>query len=210
MRIRILPREHGAYAQLGVPLVVALAAGRPGVAAFAFAVGAIALFFVHEPLLSLAAELGGRARATARAARRLEHNLAGELVLSSLLAGAAAPAAMAAGVAPGLALWMWAAWAAGFGVVTCAVHASVSRRARHGRDDAGAARVVGPVLAVAAGILVAVQPVPVIAVLPMVVAAVGISVARPSARQLRRVGWTLMAATLVAGVWMAIATRAAG
>ncbi|MBZ0235890.1 MAG: YwiC-like family protein, partial [Deltaproteobacteria bacterium] len=59
MRIRFLPREHGAYAQLGVPLVVALAAGRPGLAAAAFALAAIALFFVHEPVLSLAAELGG-------------------------------------------------------------------------------------------------------------------------------------------------------
>ncbi len=210
MRIRILPREHGAYAQLGVPLVVALAAGRPGVAAFAFALGAIALFFVHEPLLSLAAELGARARSTARAARRLEHSLAGELVLSSLLAGAAVPAAMAAGVASELALWMWAAWATGFGVVTCAVHGAVARRARHGRDHVRAARVLGPALAVTAGILVAFRPVPVVGVIPLVVAAVGIFVARPSARRLRRVGWTLMTATLVAGVWMVIATRAAG
>jgi hypothetical protein len=38
----LLPREHGAYAELGLPLVTGLALGRPGPASAALAVAALA------------------------------------------------------------------------------------------------------------------------------------------------------------------------
>ena len=44
------PREHGAYVQLLAPLLAALVAGRPTVAAGAWCVAAIAGFLAHEPL----------------------------------------------------------------------------------------------------------------------------------------------------------------
>ena len=63
-RVRPLnPREHGAYVQALVPLVVALAMGRPTVAAAALALLAVVLFWSHEPLAVL---LGHRGRRTLR------------------------------------------------------------------------------------------------------------------------------------------------
>lgn len=58
----LLPREHGAYAQLGFPLLTGLvyAGGHPG--GFAFAVAAVALFLAHEPLSILVGHRGVRLR----------------------------------------------------------------------------------------------------------------------------------------------------
>jgi hypothetical protein len=69
----LAPREHGAYGQLGVPVVVSLALGTPNVAAFGIAIGAFATFFAHEPLLVLLGQRGAKARALdgPRAAKRL-------------------------------------------------------------------------------------------------------------------------------------------
>jgi hypothetical protein len=70
----LAPREHGAYGQLGVPLVASLALAKPNLAAVGLAIGAIAAFFAHEPLLVLLGQRGTRARTQdgARAARRLQ------------------------------------------------------------------------------------------------------------------------------------------
>lgn len=67
------PREHGAYPQLLVPLVVALAIGRPGPAAGLLAAGAVLAFLAHEPLLVVLGHRGARLRAAIgdRARRRL-------------------------------------------------------------------------------------------------------------------------------------------
>lgn len=67
------PREHGAYAQLGLPLVAAMAAGHVGPAAWLLALAAVALFLAHEPLLVCLGRRGARARGEAgpRARRRL-------------------------------------------------------------------------------------------------------------------------------------------
>jgi len=95
----LMPREHGAYAQLGFPLLtgLVLAAGDPG--ALAFTVAAVALFLAHEPLAVLAGVRGARLRDDlARPARRRVLFLAG-----AALAGLAA----AIGLAPPLA-WMGA------------------------------------------------------------------------------------------------------
>lgn len=80
------PREHGAYAELGFPILTGLTAGVPTVAALALAGAAVALFLAHEPVAVLTGmrgerlltSLGGQAR------RR-----AGLLVGLGVLAGAA-------------------------------------------------------------------------------------------------------------------------
>ena len=46
----LLPREHGAYAELAFPLVTGLSLAPPTSAALALAGAAVALFLVHEPL----------------------------------------------------------------------------------------------------------------------------------------------------------------
>jgi hypothetical protein len=68
-----LPREHGAYAQLLVPLVIALAATGGSTAAALLAIGACLAFLANEPLLVTLGHRGRRALADhgARAAHRL-------------------------------------------------------------------------------------------------------------------------------------------
>jgi hypothetical protein len=81
----LLPKEHGAYFQLGVPAVTALAMGRLTGSALLFVCCAAAMFLGHESLLVLLGRRGARAKREdgPRAARGL-----------ALLA----PVALAAGV----------------------------------------------------------------------------------------------------------------
>ena len=66
----LLPREHGAYAELAFPLATGLAACGPTPAGVAFTVAAAALFLAHEPAMvwlgrrgqRLQQQLGGAAR----------------------------------------------------------------------------------------------------------------------------------------------------
>ncbi len=69
----LLPREHGAWAELILPLVAALAMTKPTPAGLAFACSACAAFLAHEPWLVLRGQRGTRARREDgdRAARRL-------------------------------------------------------------------------------------------------------------------------------------------
>lgn len=83
------PREHGAWGQMAMPLVTGLALGRPGAAAWLFALAASLAFLAHEPALVL---LGSRG---VRAARE-DGPLARRLLL--LLGGLAAGAGLAGGV----------------------------------------------------------------------------------------------------------------
>jgi hypothetical protein len=89
----LLPREHGAYAQLGFPLLTGLlyARGQPG--AVAFAVAAIAAFLAHEPMAVLMGTRGVRLRdALVGPARRRLWLLAIIGVLALAAAAALAPA----------------------------------------------------------------------------------------------------------------------
>lgn len=49
-RRSLLPREHGAYAELAFPLVTGLSLAPPRPASLALALAAVALFLAHEPL----------------------------------------------------------------------------------------------------------------------------------------------------------------
>jgi hypothetical protein len=60
---RLLPREHGAYAQIIFPLLTALALGNGSAPQFLWAAASMALFVAHEPLLILAGERGRRSHA---------------------------------------------------------------------------------------------------------------------------------------------------
>lgn len=68
----LMPREHGAYGQLALPLLSALALAAPSWASLALTVGFLAAFLAHEPLLVALGQRGGRARREhgARAVRR--------------------------------------------------------------------------------------------------------------------------------------------
>ena len=57
---RMIPREHGAYAELLFPIVTVFLGGRPTTATWLLAVGAIAAFLANEPLLVLVGQRGTR------------------------------------------------------------------------------------------------------------------------------------------------------
>jgi hypothetical protein len=58
----LVPREHGAYAELGFPLASGLLLGAPGAPSWLFAAGAIVLFVANEPLMVLTGARGKRLR----------------------------------------------------------------------------------------------------------------------------------------------------
>ena len=103
----LLPREHGAYAQLGFPLVTGLAYSRGDLGAVGFAVAAIALFLAHEPVAVLAGVRGTRLQEQLRRpSRRRVLALGGAAALGLAAAIALAPprAWLAALLPGGLAL----------------------------------------------------------------------------------------------------------
>ena len=83
---RMIPREHGAYAELLFPIVTVFLGGSPTMATWLLAVGAIAAFLANEPLLVLVGQRGTRLQRTdgERAKRALLI-----FVMFALLAGVA-------------------------------------------------------------------------------------------------------------------------
>lgn len=77
----LLPKEHGAYGQLGLPLVTAIALGRPTLSAVALAVAFVAAFIAHESLLVLVGQRGGRAKR--EDGERALHQLSSLLLLAA-------------------------------------------------------------------------------------------------------------------------------
>jgi hypothetical protein len=90
----LLPREHGAYAELAFPLLTALTIAQPTVAGAAFALSAVAWFLAHEPLAVTMRMRGARVLAeSGDRARRRVLALAALGASAGTLALAAAPAA---------------------------------------------------------------------------------------------------------------------
>jgi YwiC-like protein len=81
---RLLPREHGAYAQVIFPLLTALALGNRDAPQFLWTAAAVALFVAHEPLLILAGERGRRSHSELG---KHAQKLAGSLSVAALVAG---------------------------------------------------------------------------------------------------------------------------
>lgn len=84
----MLPKEHGAYVQLGVPLLAAVFLAGGGLAAWAVTLGATFLFLAHEPLLILLGQRGARVLerdgAAARAALAVRAGVGGVALLAAL------------------------------------------------------------------------------------------------------------------------------
>ena len=83
---KLRPKEHGAYAILGIPIVAALIAGGLSIAGSCVAIAAVAGFLAHEPLLVAWGHRGRRAQqSTPTAGLRLI-----VLLLIALVAGCVA------------------------------------------------------------------------------------------------------------------------
>jgi hypothetical protein len=111
MNKHLIPREHGAYAQLGFPLLSGLVLGSPGAAAWLFVVAAALLFVANEPLVILLGARGKRLQEELREAARRQLAVLGFLGVGAGLAAlwlappaaralALVPAAFAAGLVP--------------------------------------------------------------------------------------------------------------
>ncbi len=57
---KMVPREHGAYAELLFPIVSVFLGGAPTTSTWLLAIGAIAVFLANEPLLVLFGQRGTR------------------------------------------------------------------------------------------------------------------------------------------------------
>lgn len=99
----LMPREHGAYAQLGFPLATGLIYARGDLGAIGFAVAAIGLFLAHEPVAVLAGVRGQRLQDTLGDLARGRILLLGAAAALGLLAaiGLGSPRAWRAAAIPG-------------------------------------------------------------------------------------------------------------
>lgn len=250
----LIPREHGAYAQLGFPLLTGLiySGGHPG--AVAFTVAAIALFLAHEPLAVLAGVRGERLRtALARPARRRILFLAGaataglvaaiglapplawmaallpaglgllllpllgtrrlktipaEAIVAAVFSTSVLPLAMCGDVALVEAALAAAVWYAAFLPSIFAVHAvkAALKRRPEERWILRAAPLVSALVlgtVVAGGLLLSDGSDLLAAVAPVAVA-LGVAVRPPHPRQLKRLGWLMVAADAVALVLLVV------
>jgi hypothetical protein len=243
----LLPREHGAYAQLGFPLVTALALGDLGFAPVLLVVGIIAVFLVHEPVMIMSGgrgdrakrEVGDRARrrgaallavaAIAGAAglwlappiarysavvpvvlgtllapltlSRQEKTLIGELLASVALSSTMIPVAFAGTAGIRETLVAFVVWSVVFALGTITVRAIIARA----KKTAEPSRAVhlAPLLsavAIAIAIVLAVgSDVPTlvaVAVVPTAFAALVFALLGVHPRNLRRMGWSLVASNV--------------
>ncbi len=250
----LAPKEHGAYGQLFVPLVAALAMGRPSLGAIGLAIAGSAVFFAHEPALILLGRRGDKARreTSERAKKRLvllaivtiasgllaaltapmsalvaasaplvlgafvgwlvtrgeEKTTAGEMAAAAALAGVAVPVAIAASVAPSTAWGAWGAWTIAFGASTWAVRSVIAHQKNR---VAGWRRVLPLVVAVAVSLGCAAQGVVpwfcAAAAAPMILVALAIAASPPHPRSLKRVGWSLVGASVAAAAILVAGTH---
>ena len=78
---RLWPREHGAYAQLALPIISALALGSLNPAGLALAAAAVAGFLAHEPLLVLLGHRGWKRQEALRGPALLRLAMLGSAAL---------------------------------------------------------------------------------------------------------------------------------
>ncbi len=97
-----MPREHGAWGQLAMPLATGLALGRPGATALLLVAGVVLAFVAHEPLLVVLGQRGRRVKEAlgARASRRLAVVGTGAVVAGVAALVLASPAVRLAALLP--------------------------------------------------------------------------------------------------------------
>jgi len=252
----LAPREHGAYGQLGVPLVASLALSTPNAASLGLAIGAVATFLAHEPLLILLGQRGTKARTQdgPRAARRLrwlglfavvgglgglvlaptiarfgaipplllgsvvawfvwrkeEKTTLGEIIAATALSGVGFPIALAQGISLFQAILVWLVWTIAFTIATVSVRAVIARAKHDDRTLTVAAYVVTIVSTLLCVSLSYFNKLPIavpIALLPFEILGLGVLVAPVHTKHLRRVGWGLVASSLLTGVFVVAMMR---
>ncbi|NIN73190.1 MAG: hypothetical protein GTO46_14930 [Gemmatimonadetes bacterium] len=244
----LLPREHGAYAQLGFPLATALALGDLSFAPVLLVVGIVAVFLVHEPVMVLSGGRGGRAKReqgarargrgvmllaaaaiagvvglwlappTARYStviplalgaslapltlKRQEKTLIGELLVSVALSSTMIPVALAGDAGVRETLVAFVVWAVVFLLGTITVRAIIAR-AKKTAEPSRAVHLAPLLCAVAIAIAIAIAiggdipALAAVAIVPTALAALVFGLLGVHPRNLRRLGWSLVASNVL-------------
>jgi hypothetical protein len=256
-RPSLLPREHGAYGQLAMPLVTGLAIARPTAASFALAAAFVLAFVAHEPMLVLLGQRGRRllgeegpraarllaglglaAAATgvlgvalaprdARLAllapivlgivvsafvwKRLEKTAAGEILVAATFAACGAVVALAGDAPRMAALAVGLAWLFAFTAATLSVRAVLRRLKTKGAVDRRPAAAVAALAIVAMAWilssrlgLAAVVP---LSLVPIAVASLALAAVPVAPRQLKTVGWAIVATSVLTLLVLVIGLR---
>jgi len=249
---KMVPREHGAYAELLFPIVSVLLGGAPTTSTWLLAIGAVGAFLANEPLLVLFGQRGTRMqREESDRAKRallvfslvalgagiaglvlaptqvqytivvplllgvtlvmlaiqgLERSMFGEGLAAATLSSIAIPLGLSAGLGRTVTLSVAILWLTTSLLGTAAVRLTVART--KAKTDEDLRRV-----AFQRGILILVSSLAIIvgvvglsgsrdglsilaAAMPVALVVLAVAALRPTARRLRLMGWSLVAANL--------------
>ena len=250
---RMIPREHGAYAELLFPIVTVFLGGSPTMASWLLAVGAIAAFLANEPLLVLVGQRGTRLqRSEGDRAKRallifsmfallagvsgivmaprpaqlavvlpallggtlillavqgLERSVFGETLAAAALSATAVPIGLSAGLDLTASLAIALIWAVTALLGTSVVRLTVSRTKAKTEDEERTVALKRTLLIAACVFVIAVGVVApfgsrlglwvLAGAVPVALVVMVMAALRPTARRLRLLGWSLVAANLV-------------
>ena len=249
---KMVPREHGAYAELLFPIVTVFLGGSPTTSTWLLAVGAIACFLANEPLLVLFGQRGTRVKRqeSDRAKRALlvfflialgtgvtgllltttavqyavgvplllgvglvmlaiqglERSMVGEALAASALSSIVIPLGLSAGLDLTLTLAVALIWLVTSLLGTAVVRLTVARTKAKGDEDLSRTRFKRAALILVCLVVIAVGVAApygsrvglwiLAAAVPVAVVVFAIAVLQPTARRLRLMGWSLVAANL--------------
>lgn len=138
---------------------------------------------------------------------QVEHSTAGEIVAAATLSSCGVPIARAGGVEPSRALICWVVFALSFTVATLAVRSAIARIRNVPRRQIPSAAWPAPAT-IALSLVSAsrgwIPPAASLAVLPVCGLALGLSLFPPHPRHLRAVGWSLVTATAITAIVLAV------
>jgi hypothetical protein len=250
---RMIPREHGAYAELLFPIVAVFLGGLPTTSTWLLAIGAIAAFLANEPLLVLVGQRGTRTKRQDgdRASRALlifamfafaagiagfvlapraaqftvllpllgggtlimlalqglERSMFGEALAAATLSSVAVPLGLSARLSVTAALALALIWAVNALLGTAVVRLTVSQTKAKTQTQLRAAGVKRAALVgVCLGVIAIGLAAPfgsrvglwvLAAAVPAAFTVLVLAALRPTARRLRLMGWSLVAANLV-------------
>jgi hypothetical protein len=146
-------------------------------------------------------------------AAKQERSTWGEITAAAALSATALPVAIAAGSPVAFAFAEWVVWALGLAVVTVAVRGVIAQARRQLQGSLLRRALPAIALAGAASGLAFARVLPPgapLAVAPLCAAAVGLCAFPPPMKQMRRVGWSLVAASVLTAAILVVLLRLAG
>jgi len=250
---KMIPREHGAYAELLFPIATVLLGGSPTTSTWLLAVGAIACFLANEPLLVLFGQRGTRTKReeSDRAKRALllfvllalgagvaglllattvvqyavavplllgfglvmlaiqglERSMLGEALAASTLSSIAVPLGLSAGLGLIPTLSVALIWLLTSLLGTAVVRLTVGRTKAKSDEELAPMRLKRALLVLVCLAVIAVGVAApygsrvglwvLAAAVPVAVVVFAMAVLQPTARRLRLMGWSLVAANLL-------------